>query len=148
MVWSPLAGGLLSGKFGPGSAAPNDARRANFDFPPVDKDRAWACIAAMREIGEAHGVSVARVALAWLLAKPQVMSVIIGAKTVEQLDDNLAAVEPCSDAGGDRQARCGQRPAGGISRVDAGAPGRSAPAQTVHAGRLKLIGAACSMCRF
>jgi len=92
MVWSPLAGGLLSGKFGPGSAAPNDARRASFDFPPVDKDRAWACVAAMREVGDAHGVSVARVALAWLLAKPQVMSVIIGAKTVEQLDDNLAAV--------------------------------------------------------
>jgi aryl-alcohol dehydrogenase-like predicted oxidoreductase len=92
MVWSPLAGGLLSGKFGPGSTAPNDARRANFDFPPVDKDRAWACIAAMRKIGEAHDVSVARVALAWLLAKPQVTSVIIGAKTVEQLEDNLAAV--------------------------------------------------------
>ncbi len=93
MVWSPLAGGLLSGKFGPGSDAPNDARRTNFDFPPVDRDRAWTCIAAMREIGDAHGVSVARVALAWLLAKPQVMSVIIGAKTVEQLDDNLAAVD-------------------------------------------------------
>jgi aryl-alcohol dehydrogenase-like predicted oxidoreductase len=93
MVWSPLAGGLLSGKFGPGSAAPNDARRATFDFPPVDRDRAWACIAAMREVGDAHGVSVARVALAWLLAKPAVMSVIIGAKTVEQLDDNLAAVD-------------------------------------------------------
>ncbi|HEY2050746.1 MAG TPA: aldo/keto reductase [Caulobacteraceae bacterium] len=92
MVWSPLAGGLLSGKFGPGSAAPNDARRANFDFPPVERDRAWACVAAMREIGDARGVSVARVALAWLLAKPHVMSVIIGAKTVEQLDDNLAAV--------------------------------------------------------
>jgi aryl-alcohol dehydrogenase-like predicted oxidoreductase len=93
MVWSPLAGGLLSGKFGPGSAAPNDARRTNFDFPPVDKDRAWACVAAMREIGDARGVSVARVALAWLLAKPVVMSVIIGAKTVEQLDDNLAAAD-------------------------------------------------------
>jgi aryl-alcohol dehydrogenase-like predicted oxidoreductase len=103
MVWSPLAGGLLSGKFGPGSTAPNDARRANFDFPPVDKDRAWACIAAMREIGEAHGVSVARVALAWLLAKPQVMSVIIGAKTVEQLDDNLAAVN--LDLSGEEIAR-------------------------------------------
>jgi aryl-alcohol dehydrogenase-like predicted oxidoreductase len=93
MVWSPLAGGLLSGKFGPGSTTPNDARRASFDFPPVDKDRAWTCVAAMREIGERHGVSVARVALAWLLDKPHVMSVIIGAKTVEQLDDNLAAVE-------------------------------------------------------
>lgn len=93
MVWSPLAGGLLSGKFGPGSAAPNDARRATFDFPPVDKERAWSCIAVMRDIGDARGVSVARIALAWLLAKPAVMSVIIGAKTLEQLDDNLAAAE-------------------------------------------------------
>ena len=93
MVWSPLAGGLLSGKFGPGATTPNDARRASFDFPPVDRDRAWACVAAMREVGEAHGVSVARVALAWLLAKPHVMSIIIGAKTAEQLDDNLAAVD-------------------------------------------------------
>ena len=91
MVWSPLAGGLLSGKYGPG-ANPNEGRRLNFDFPPVDKDRAWKCIAVMREIGDAHGVSVARVALAWLLHKPHVMSVIVGAKTVEQLDDNLAAV--------------------------------------------------------
>ena len=93
MVWSPLAGGLLSGKFGPGSAAPYNARRASFDFPPVEKDRAWACVAAMREIGDARGASVARVALAWLLAKPAVMSVIIGAKTLEQLDDNLAAAD-------------------------------------------------------
>jgi aryl-alcohol dehydrogenase-like predicted oxidoreductase len=93
MVWSPLAGGLLSGKFGPGSNGPEDARRAKFDFPPVDRDRAWACIDVMREIGDARGVSVARVALAWLLAKPHVMSVIIGAKTIEQLDDNIAATE-------------------------------------------------------
>ena len=95
MVWSPLAGGLLSGKFGPG--APKDAsessRRANFDFPPVDKDRAWACVEAMRTIGDRLGVSVARVALAWILAKPFVTSIIIGAKTVEQLDDNLAAAD-------------------------------------------------------
>ena len=93
MVWSPLAGGLLSGKFGPGSNNPTDARRTNFDFPPVNRDRAWACVEVMREVAEAHGASVARVALAWLLAKPHVMSVIIGAKTVEQLDDNLAAVD-------------------------------------------------------
>src|SRR4051812_42183406 len=93
MVWSPLAGGLLSGKFGPGSNNPEDARRTNFDFPPVDKDRAWKCVEVMREVGEAHGASVARVALAWLLAKPHVMSVIIGAKTPEQLEDNLAAVD-------------------------------------------------------
>ena len=93
MVWSPLAGGLLSGKFGPGANSPEGARRATFDFPPVDKDRAWPVVEAMREIGKAHEVSVARVALAWLLAKPDVMSVIIGAKTTEQLDDNLAAVD-------------------------------------------------------
>jgi aryl-alcohol dehydrogenase-like predicted oxidoreductase len=91
MVWSPLAGGLLSGKFGPGSNGPEDARRAKFDFPPVDRDRAWKCIDAMREVGKAHDVSVARVALAWVLAKPFVTTVIIGAKTLEQLDDNLAA---------------------------------------------------------
>ncbi len=93
MVWSPLAGGLLSGKFGPGAPTVEGARRTTFDFPPVNTERAWACVAAMREIGKIHGVSVARVALAWLLAKPHVMTVIIGAKTVEQLADNLAAVD-------------------------------------------------------
>lgn len=93
MVWSPLAGGLLSGKFGPGSQTDATARRTVFDFPPVNLDRAWPCVAAMREIGDAHQVSVARVALAWLLSKPHVMSVIIGAKTIAQLDDNLAATE-------------------------------------------------------
>ena len=91
MVWSPLAGGLLSGKFGPGSNGPEGARRTIFDFPPVDRERAWACIAAMRDIATPRGVSVARVALAWLLAKPVVTSVIIGAKTQAQLDDNIAA---------------------------------------------------------
>ena len=91
MVWSPLAGGLLSGKFGPGATGPEGARRASFDFPPVDRDRAWACVAAMRDVAAAHGVSVARVALAWLLAKPHVTSVIIGAKTLAQLADNIAA---------------------------------------------------------
>jgi aryl-alcohol dehydrogenase-like predicted oxidoreductase len=93
MVWSPLAGGLLSGKFGPGSNNPEGSRRTTFDFPPVDKDRAWKVVEVMRQVGEAHGVSVARVALAWILHKPSVMSIIIGAKTLEQLDDNLAAVD-------------------------------------------------------
>jgi len=91
MVWSPLAGGLLSGKFGPGSNGPEGARRVAFDFPPVDKDRAWKCVDAMREIGNTRGVSVARVALAYVLAKPFVTTVVIGAKTMEQLDDNLEA---------------------------------------------------------
>ena len=93
MTWSPLAGGLLTGKFGPGAESAEGSRRTQFDFPPVELDRGWACVAAMREIGEGHGVSVARVALAWVLSRPFVMSVIIGAKTRAQLDDNLAAID-------------------------------------------------------
>ncbi|KWO64997.1 aldo/keto reductase [Burkholderia ubonensis] len=93
LVWSPLAGGLLSGKFGPGTSAPEGSRRVGFDFPPVDRDRAWASVAVMREIAAAHGVSVARVALAWVLAKAHVTSVIVGAKNIGQLEDNLAAVD-------------------------------------------------------
>jgi aryl-alcohol dehydrogenase-like predicted oxidoreductase len=93
MVWSPLAGGFLSGKYTRDGGGPNDARRAAFDFPPINKDRAYDCIDVMREIAEAHGVSIARIALAYVLAKQFVMSVIIGAKTPEQLDDNLAAVD-------------------------------------------------------
>lgn len=91
MVWSPLAGGLLSGKYGAGGGE-QGARRASFDFPPVDRGRADACLAAMRPIAEARGVSPAQVALAWLLHQPQVTSVIVGAKRPEQLADNLAAV--------------------------------------------------------
>ena len=91
MVWSPLAGGLLSGKFTRNGQGPQDARRASFDFPPVNRERLFDCIEAMQPIAAAHGVSVARVALAYVLAKPFVTSVIIGAKTLEQLDDNLAA---------------------------------------------------------
>ena len=93
MVWSPLAGGLLSGKFDRDGKGPEGARRMTFDFPPVDKDRAFAIVDAMRPIAAAHGVSAARVALAWLLGRKGVMSVIVGAKTVEQLDDNLAAAD-------------------------------------------------------
>ncbi|MDE1992753.1 MAG: aldo/keto reductase [Rhizobiaceae bacterium] len=98
MVWSPLAGGLLSGKFGPGAPGNGEGRRASFDFPPVDKDRAWACVAVMREVAEKHGASVATVALAWILAKPFVTSIIIGAKRLDQLDQNLAAVKLKLDA--------------------------------------------------
>ncbi|MDP9808356.1 aryl-alcohol dehydrogenase-like predicted oxidoreductase [Rhizobium tibeticum] len=98
MVWSPLAGGLLSGKYGPGAPGNGEGRRASFDFPPVDKDRAWACVAVMREIAEKHGTGVATVALAYILAKPFVTTVIIGAKRVEQLDQNLAAVNLKLDA--------------------------------------------------
>jgi len=91
MVWSPLAGGLLSGKFKREGSRPNDARRTSFDFPPVDRDRAFAVVDAVRPIAAARGVSVARIALAWLLSRKCVTSIIIGAKTEEQAADNIAA---------------------------------------------------------
>jgi len=93
MVWSPLAGGFLSGKFTRDSRGDNDSRRTAFDFPPVDKERAYAIIDAIAPIAKAHGATVARAALAWLLQRKGVMSVIIGAKTIQQLDDNLAAAD-------------------------------------------------------
>jgi aryl-alcohol dehydrogenase-like predicted oxidoreductase len=93
MVWSPLAGGLLSGKFGRDAEAAAGSRRTKFDFPPVDRERGFDCIDAMRPMAQARGVSVAQIALAWLLHQPQVTSVIVGAKKPEQLADNLAAVE-------------------------------------------------------
>jgi aryl-alcohol dehydrogenase-like predicted oxidoreductase len=90
LPWSPLAGGFLSGKF-TRDGGPNDARRAVFDFPPVDKDKAFGIIDAMRPMGEARGVSVAQIALAWLLHQAHVTSVIIGVKTDAQLADNISA---------------------------------------------------------
>jgi aryl-alcohol dehydrogenase-like predicted oxidoreductase len=90
MVWSPLAGGLLSGKFGR-DATDAAGRRAKFDFPPVDKDRAWRVVDAIRPIAAAHEVSVAAIALAWLLHQDAVTSVIIGAKRRDQLTENLRA---------------------------------------------------------
>lgn len=91
MVWSPLAGGLLSGKYGREQQAEEGSRRMAFDFPPVDKNRAWECIDLMRPIAQTHGVSVAQVALAWLLHQPQVSTVIVGAKRPDQLADNIGA---------------------------------------------------------
>jgi aryl-alcohol dehydrogenase-like predicted oxidoreductase len=93
LPWSPLAGGLLSGKFDPDKKGPAGARRATFDFPPVNMDRLPRVIASLRSVSEATGVSVARVALAWMLTRPFVTSVIVGAKTKEQLLDNLAAAD-------------------------------------------------------
>ncbi|MHC1774921.1 MAG: aldo/keto reductase [Lentimicrobium sp.] len=91
MVWSPLAGGLLSGKY---SREPekNEGRRVNFDFPPVNKEKAFDIVDVMKPIAEKKGVSVAQIALAWLLHQPAVTSVIIGANKQEQLSDNLNSV--------------------------------------------------------
>lgn len=91
LPWSPLSGGLLSGKFSRENEKPDGARRATFDFPPVEKERLWRLLDVLRPIAVARGVSVAQVSLAWLLAQPHVTSVIIGAKNREQLLDNMAA---------------------------------------------------------
>jgi aryl-alcohol dehydrogenase-like predicted oxidoreductase len=93
LPWSPLAGGLLSGKFDPDKKGPSDARRTQFDFPPVNMERLPRVLTALRKVAEGTGTSVARVALAWQLTKPFVTSIIIGAKKKEQLTDNLAATE-------------------------------------------------------
>jgi aryl-alcohol dehydrogenase-like predicted oxidoreductase len=93
LVWSPLAGGLLSGKFGPNNQKPEGSRRSEFDFPIVDKERTWRVLEVMSPIAAAHSCSPARVALAWLLTREVVTSVIVGAKRVDQLKDNLAAVD-------------------------------------------------------
>jgi aryl-alcohol dehydrogenase-like predicted oxidoreductase len=93
LVWSPLAGGLLSGKYSRENQKPEDSRRSAFDFPIVDKERTWRILDVLRPIAEAHQTSVATVSLAWVLAKPFVTSVIIGAKRVDQLKENLASVD-------------------------------------------------------
>jgi aryl-alcohol dehydrogenase-like predicted oxidoreductase len=91
MVWSPLAGGLLSGKYSRDDEKSGDGRRARFDFPPVDRDRGYAVIDAMRPMADQRSVSVAQIAIAWLLHQPVVTSVIVGAKRTDQLVDNIAA---------------------------------------------------------
>ncbi len=93
LVWSPLAGGLLSGKFSRENQKPEGSRRSEFDFPIVDKERAWRILDVMAPIAKAHDCTPARISLAWLLTKPVVTSVIIGAKRPDQLHDNLAAVD-------------------------------------------------------
>ena len=92
LVWSPLAGGFLSGKF-TRTGGDESARRAKFDFPPVNKEKAFDVLDVLIPIAAAHGISVAQVALAWILSKDVVTSVIIGAKKITQLDDNLKAVD-------------------------------------------------------
>lgn len=95
LVWSPLAGGLLSGKYRRGEDAPEGTRRFNkWMEPPVnDQARLFDVVEALVDIGEARGVSAAQVALAWLLGRPAVTSLIVGARTAAQLADNLAAAE-------------------------------------------------------
>jgi aryl-alcohol dehydrogenase-like predicted oxidoreductase len=92
LVWSPLAGGFLSGKF-TRDGGDESGRRAKFDFPPVNKEKGFEILDVLVPIAKAHGVSVAQIALAWILANDAVTSVIVGAKRIAQLDDNLKAVD-------------------------------------------------------
>lgn len=93
MVWSPLAGGLLSGKYSPDGKGPEGSRGNTFDFPVIDKTRAFKCIDVMRPIAEKYNVSVAQIAISWLLHQKAVTTVITGAKTSAQLEDNIEATK-------------------------------------------------------
>ncbi len=94
LVWSPIAGGLLSGKYRRDSSPESARQLAGWMEPPIrDPERLWRIVDTLVEVGEAHGVSAARVALAWLLGRPGVTSLIVGARNESQFADNLAAVE-------------------------------------------------------
>ncbi|HVW13333.1 MAG TPA: aldo/keto reductase [Mucilaginibacter sp.] len=93
MPWSPLAGGFLSGKYTRNTEKAGDSRRDVFDFPPVNKERAYDIIDVISEIGKQHGVSAAQVALAWVRLQKGITSTIIGAKRVDQLLDNVKSTE-------------------------------------------------------
>ncbi len=90
--WSPLAGGFLTGKFTRDGADAN-SRRANFDFPPINKERAYDLVEVMGEISKAKNASIAQIALAWVRQQKGIMSTIIGAKTLDQLQSNIASTE-------------------------------------------------------
>ncbi|WP_376097786.1 aldo/keto reductase [Roseomonas sp. CCTCC AB2023176] len=92
-VWSPLASGFLSGKYTRENLTDSDNRLSGFDIMPFDKEAGFAVVERMREIAAGHGASVAQVAIAWLLAKPGVTSVLLGASKPHQLADNLGAAE-------------------------------------------------------
>ncbi|WOK08777.1 aldo/keto reductase [Imperialibacter roseus] len=91
--WSPLAGGFLSGKYTREGSSDANGRRANFDFPPLDKEKAYDLVEVMGGIAKAHGVTTAQIALAWVRHQPGVTSTIIGAKTPDQLKANIDSTE-------------------------------------------------------
>jgi len=93
MPWSPLAGGFLSGKYTRHNEKAGDSRRDSFDFPPVNKAKAYDIIDVLIEVGKQYGVSAAQIALAWVRLQPGVTSTIIGAKNVDQLKDNVNSTE-------------------------------------------------------
>lgn len=93
LPWSPLAGGFLTGKFTREKEKAGNARRDTFDFPLINKEKTYDIVDVIAEIGKGHGVSAAQVALAWVRQQPGVTSTIIGAKNIDQLNDNLKSTE-------------------------------------------------------
>ena len=122
LVWSPIAGGLLSGKHRRNQAAPEGTRQfAGWSEPPIrDEDRLWNIVDVLVEIGDARGVSAAQVALAWLLGRPAVTSLVIGGRNEAQFKDNIAAADLKLTADERAPARQGQQAAGDLSLL---APG-------------------------
>jgi aryl-alcohol dehydrogenase-like predicted oxidoreductase len=111
LVFSPLAGGFLSGKFRRGAAAPDGTRVGSVGFPELDYEHGYAVVEVVDEIARERGVSVAEVSLNWLLRRPGVTSVIVGARDREQLEANLRAVEwELSDEEVERLNRASERP--------------------------------------
>jgi aryl-alcohol dehydrogenase-like predicted oxidoreductase len=98
LVWSPLAGGFLSGKYTRNAAPEGESRRKTFTFPPVHPVQGFDVVEALQNVAARRNSTVAGVALAWLLHQPVVTSVIIGARNQTQLNDNLAAVDVKLDA--------------------------------------------------
>jgi aryl-alcohol dehydrogenase-like predicted oxidoreductase len=93
LPWSPLSGGFLSGKYTRDNPNPEGARRTAFHFPPIDEERGFDAIDALKELAEEKQATVAQIALAWLLAQPGVTSIIVGANKMSQLEDNLKAAD-------------------------------------------------------
>lgn len=120
MVWSPLAGGYLSGKYAPGGDS-TGARQTELDFPPIDRVRGAPLIDVLKAVAAKHGRSPAQIAIAWLLHRNVVSTVIIGAKRIDQLQENVQSTEIALDA--DDMARLDA-----VSRLPIEYPGWSLPA--------------------
>ena len=93
MPWSPLAGGFLSGKYTRNNEKAGDSRRDNFDFPPINKEKAYDIIDVLAEVAKEHEASVAEIALAWVRMQKGITSTIIGAKNIDQLNANIKSTE-------------------------------------------------------
>jgi aryl-alcohol dehydrogenase-like predicted oxidoreductase len=93
IVWSPLSSGFLTGRYRGAGSASGGGRRTTFTFPPVDPEWGERALVALEAVADGRGATMAQVALAWVLAQPGITSAIVGASSLEQLDDNLAAAE-------------------------------------------------------